>query len=145
MIEQATAAEGFAALDSKAPSLLKELSELGACLLSPNSDRTKESDASRKGEMGDNMVSAGFTFQQTTEALKNADHGAAGRPWAKSPTKLLDAAQMRWEGKSLREIAAMPGFCDNSSRHGTPDHDAVCEANLSRTLRRFRSRLKKLR
>jgi len=138
MIEKAATTEGFAALDSKTPVLLKELSELSACLFAPLSERAKEMVALGRGEMGDKMVSAGLTFQETSKALEIADQRAAGRPWAKSPTKLLDGAQMRWEGRGLREIAAMPGFCDNPARHGTPDHDRVCETNLSRTLRRFR-------
>jgi hypothetical protein len=137
MIENATTAEGFAALEANAPGFWKEFSELRACFYSPTSDRI-----SRRGDVGDMMVNAGLSYQQTTEALKVADQGAAGRPWAKSPAKLLDAAQKRWEGMSLREIAAM--LCDSPEPHGSPGHNAICEANLGRTLRRFRSRLRKL-
>jgi len=94
--------------------------------------------------MGDEMVYSGFSYQETKWMLKTAERGDAGRPWAKSPAKLLDALQMRWERKKLREIARMDGFCDNPAMHGTPDHDRVCIANLGRTLGRFRARIKKL-
>ena len=144
IIREATTARGIARLNSENLRFWKEFSELVQCLLVPAAQNGDKSPSLRIDNMGDEMVNSGFSYRETKWMLKTAEQRDAGRPWAKSPAKLLDAAQMRWEGKELSEIARMPGFCDNQAKHGTPDHDTVCKANLARTLRRFRARIKKL-
>ena len=144
MIREVTTAEDIARLNSENLRVWKEFSLFAQCLLVTDAQNGDESPSLRRGKMGDVMVNSGFSYQQTSWMLKTAEQGDAGHPWAKSPAKLLDALQMRWEGRKLREIARMPGFCDNPAMHGTPDHDRVCIANLDRTLRRFRARIKKL-
>jgi hypothetical protein len=131
LIEQFTPEDWERLSDSDAEDLLQEFSELGACLFKPRNGITRKSPE----QMGQAMIDVGIQFLDANTIVNTTDHGKAGRPWSIEPTKLLDAAQLRWEGKKLAEITAMPEFSDDSVNYAQ---------NFGRSLSSFTKRLKEI-
>jgi hypothetical protein len=96
---------------------------------------TKKTRQNLRLQMGQPMIDVGVPFLDARTMVDIADHGKAGRHWSIDPAKLLYAAQLRWEGKKLSDITAMPEFSGN---------DVNYEQNFGRSLSRFTARLKEI-